>query len=75
MQLFAQNTLVRLKVCNKSSFDGLTIRSSVRMLQTDLKVASERSTSPSDLHVDRSAQGFLTFTMGKTQFRWLCLLP
>ena len=37
------------------------------MLQTDLKVASERSTSPSDLHVDRSAQGFLTFTVGKTQ--------
>ena len=28
-----------------------------------------------DLHVDRSAQGFLTFTMGKTQFRGLCLLP
>ena len=29
----------------------------------------------SDLHVDRSAQGFLTFTVGKTQFQGLCLLP
>ena len=35
----------------------------------------ERSTSPSDLHVDRSAQGFFTFTVEKTQFRGLCLLP
>ena len=70
-----QLLFARHRVCNKSLFDGLTIRSSVRMLQTDLKVASERSTSPSDLHVDRSAQGFLTFTVGKTQFRGLCLLP
>ena len=27
------------------------------------------------LHVDRLAQGFFTFTVGKTQFRGLCLLP
>ena len=27
------------------------------------------------LHVDQSPQGFLTFKVGKTQFRGLCLSP
>merc|ERR1711860_257085 len=39
------------------------------------KVVDERSTLTSDLHVDRLQGGFLTFTVGKTQFRGLCLSP
>ena len=31
--------------------------------------------TPIGLHVDHSAQGFLTFKVGKTQFRGLCLSP
>ena len=29
---------VRLRVCNKSPFEDLTIRSSIRMLQTDFRL-------------------------------------
>ena len=44
-------------------------------LNMRFKVASEWYTSPDGLHVDHSAQGFLTFKVGKTQFKGLCLLP